>query len=856
MSILTASRRLFTDQSSSRGPAALAGSGHLISAPDGTWAFFALADVEYEGASPEQRVDQVLDMVARLVDETGHRVWLAGTSQEWASQDHYDALRRRYPAPLPDRDGARTADDLLRAAAAYPEVVGGNDPLVVLGVRFTRRRVRREHLPMLFLEVPPAPPLGLVAEDRAAYRKCVANVTRIGLSAAPMSEAAVRWLGESRHALGHDNGYVEDVTAGAMHDGAKVRVTAEPYSPTLAVTAIRGGTFTTRHVTIRHLGPTRSWDTDARWPLFGWMNARAVEWVACFDVHSGDMVAPVARGWAKIGRDRASHDKAHGVDIDEGTRAGIARTVEVVAETEHGDPEDATRVWGRVMVAISGDTQEECVAAADVFCSDAARYAKVPFEADFGMDADRWLFMPGEPWGEFRPGAGHLRRWTAKALAAAGPAVTGTGGDTVGIPLGPMAGSSSIYRWHPHGGPESDRPGTFGVVGEQGCGKSSLASLLCDWSASLGIATRVWDPASKMNRLTRMPHLRADAVEFPLTTAGKPGILMPHYLDLDPKRVFYPDGPDGDEEWEDAVAGTKAVRMDRAIDATMMMFPYALTSQDRDVNAIVEAAVAKVGGDYGTHSREIIDAVERESTRGRELAAMLRARAALPDGLMIFPATDVDDAVLDRITSDAALAVITTPGLTLPETTDRAAWTRDHHRAALICSLGWQLAVRDAWASQAPTTVWVDEMGVLMHGVASIGASIKRASTDSRKVNLAAGFASQTGEAFRRIDPDVDGLMGTFFLGRTSTRTAAGVLPLMGLEPGNGWEQRASRLPVGGDRRAFIVSGLPVMRDGTAVRQPREVVIDQGWWHPDLIEAARTTPPAHAATLPDRVRAA
>ena len=101
------------------------------------------------------------------------------------------------------------------------------------------------------------------------------------------------------------------------------------------------------------------------------------------------------------------------------------------------------------------------------------------------------------------------------------------------------------------------------------------------------------------------------------------------------------------------------------------------------------------------------------------------------------------------------LAVITTPGLTLPETTDRAAWTRDHHRAALICSLGWQLAVRDAWASQAPTTVWVDEMGVLMHGVASIGASIKRASTDSRKVNLAAGFASQTGEAFRRIDPDL-----------------------------------------------------------------------------------------------------
>ena len=81
-------------------------------------------------------------------------------------------------------------------------------------------------------------------------------------------------------------------------------------------------------------------------------------------------------------------------------------------------------------------------------------------------------------------------------------------------------------------------------------------------------------------------------------TAAQPGMLMPHFLDLDPKRAFYPPGADGDEEWADAVAGVKAVRMDRAIDATLLALPYELVSTDASVRSLVEEAVTSVGGQF------------------------------------------------------------------------------------------------------------------------------------------------------------------------------------------------------------------------------------------------------------------
>ena len=80
MSILTALRRPRVPQTPIRQPAATAARGNLIAAPDGTWAYYALADFEHDGAVGEVRDHAILDVVARLVDLTGHRVWVRGTS--------------------------------------------------------------------------------------------------------------------------------------------------------------------------------------------------------------------------------------------------------------------------------------------------------------------------------------------------------------------------------------------------------------------------------------------------------------------------------------------------------------------------------------------------------------------------------------------------------------------------------------------------------------------------------------------------------------------------------------------------------------------------------------------------------
>lgn len=830
-------------------PSTTAAHSNLITGRDGTWAFFALADTEHEGRLGEDRDSDLLDTVNRLVDLTGHRVWLRGTSQDVNPLDHLDAWEARYPNPLPDRPGARTRADLLAYASGLPVANDSGRTLVVLGVRFTRTRHTVDNLARILNDTPPPPPLGEVADDRATYRHFLRSLDGEGLHARPLTETAVQWVTETSHALGHRRGHIPD----GPITWRTVSVTAEPYAPTFTSHAIGGddNQASTRHVTIRHLGMMRGFDTDTRWPLFGWLNAQRVEWAACFDVHDGDTVAPVARAWRKTARDTAEHDTAHGVDIDDGTLEGIDRATQVVSETTHGEEGEAARVWGRVVVAVAGDTPTEALDEADRLTSTARRHQHAPLEADHGQAEDRWLFLPAEPWGVLDASAPHLRRWPLSMLAATGPAVTGHAGDDTGIPLGGIAGSASTYMWDPHGGPRMGRPGTWVVIAEQGGGKSSLASLVCDWSWSNGVATRIWDPSGMMGRLARMPHAADDVVEFPLSTAGKPGMLMPHFLDLDPKRVFYPAGPDGDEEWADAVAGVKAVRMDRAIDATLLALPYELVTADASVRSIVEEAVAAVGGDYGTHSREIIDALARCGDRGRELARMLTARAVLPDGAMVFPDRDVSDTVLDRITSDSVGVVITTPGLSIPQSPDRSTWQREHHRAALVQTLGWQLAVRDAWASQDPTTVWVDELAVLMAGgIESVRSSLLRAAVDSRKVALSIGFGAQTPGPVYAIDSDVDNLIGSAFIGRVpAINTARACLPLLGVPDGHGWAERITRLPSGGVRE-FAVSGW--QREPS---QPRQVLVDQSWWHADLLAAANTTPPSVEAVIPDRIHA-
>ena len=807
---------------------------NLTVTDEGTWVWFDLDDVNWEGAAGSDRDNTIADTVQRLVDVLGHRIVLTHVPAPWNADAYLAQVRRKYPTPITDQPGARTRDDLIESAAALPVALGSGDPVIVLGVRFTTRKIAEDHLPLMLGDDPAPPPLGNLNDVRQELRRVAAIVARDGLHGAPLSEAGLAWVMQSCLELGHDPRPIGSVRHhAALPAGDTVRHGMRPNAAAVPVHVLREDGVRTRHVCVRRVGQVRDRDSDALPPLFGWLTARRVPWTACFDVHSGDVLVPVVRGRAKVARDTERHDRAHGVDSDEATMRGITRSREILAEVTDGDEATASRVWGVVLVATSGETPQAAVDAMEELAADTARHQKTPLESGWGMDADAYRFVPGEPFGPLDGTAGSLRRWPLATLAGLGPAVTGKAGDTSGFMMGAVAGSARPYILDTHAGPRNDRPGTIFIIGEQGAAKTATAAAMLDWDTTNGIQCSAWDPTGRMRALARLPHLRADAVEFPLTTAGKPGMLMPHFLDLDPKRRHYEPGVEGDEEWEDAMRGVRAIRMDRAIDAALMMLPERMGA-DPDVLAIVEAAVGKVGGEYGTHSREIIDAIERESTYGRDIAERLRSRAMLSDGAMVFPDRDVDPSVLDRLGRDAALTVITTPGLSLPQSPDPSRWTKAQRRSLPILVLGWQLAARNIWASTDPTTFFADEMGVLMGGFSSVRSSILRLAYDSRKVDAAAILAAQTPHPILEIDPDVDNLVGAALLGRCHRKTAERALPLLGLEPGHGWEDRAPRLETG----EFVVSGF----DRVPAARPRQVRVDRAWWHPDLIAATDTTP--------------
>ena len=824
----------FTPSSPRREVAITATSGHLAVTREGTWAFFQLADLDWDGVAPTDRDDLLADVTARLVDITGHRVWLRGTSAPWDPAVFRRRLDRRYPAPIPDQPGGRTRDELHASAAALGVALRAARPVIIIGARFTKTRIKADHLPWLVRDMcPPGEGNGLVDQDRQRLRAVTRAVEKAGMQAERLSGAGLQWVVESSIALGHAPAPIGDVTAEDIPaSGRRVRRGTTPMGSTTPIHVVTDRGITTRHVTIRHVAAMKDRDTNEKWPFLAWLTAQQVEWAACFDLIEGRDLVAAAEYRLKVANDSNAHDAEHGVDRGEGIRRGINRSREVIAEVAHGSPAEANRAWGRIMVATSGDTPQDALDAMTDLASEAERHQDVALEPDWGVEGDVWRFVPGEPWDM----TGHLRRLPLTTLAALGAGVTGVAGDREGCPLGAMVGSSDMYVFDPHGGPLRNRPGTIFVIGEQGSGKTSLASLLIDWETSNGGRGLVSDPSGKMARLAKMPHLSKDAAVFPLTTAGKPGMLMPHFLDPEPKRRHYPVGAEGDEEFEDAVRGVAAVRMDRAIDAVMMCLPQRMIAvDDGSIQATVENAVGKVGGRYGTHSREIIDAIRSESSMGGKIADQLDSRARLSDGAMIFPDRDVDDSVMDTIGRDAALTVVTMPGLSIPQSSDRSTWTREQHRSVPILILGWQLAARSIWADTDPKMFFADELGVLMGGFSSIKSSILRLAYDSRKFDAAAMFAAQTGGPISQIDPDVDNLVGAMFMARTSRNTAEKALPLLGQGPGSGWDHRAPRL----DDGEFIVSGWD--------RKPRQVRADQAWWHPDLLAATDTTPsnPGH-----------
>lgn len=800
---------------------------NLLSATTGTWAWFHLTGLDWDGLAPRDHNRMVKDQAHRWADMVGHRVVLRGVANPFPVDGFGDAMRVEYPTPA-NKDAA--ASEIVQAQK-FAAALGARRPLVVAGVRLSGKPVQTADLPAVLGD---EPAVGFVEEVRRTYADILTIMRRPGWKGEPLTAAALAWLFETSIAPGVPVHYLDTASLDdpkVLLEGA--RAVSDPYQLSMPLHAVRDGRAYEKHVaTLRLKDTPPDVDTDRLMvPWLAWPGTVEfpVDWVATCDVYAGEQVKSSAALRRRINVNIAEHNRDHGYEAPAEVQRGIDRSREIVDEVSNGTREVATRVQMQVTYTVTCDTKKGVLDKASALIVEAQREHKTTLVHEWGQYADYRRLIPGEPCVH----DGHVTTAPATFVAAGVPNVTSAAGDSVGVMFGGMAGWPGVYVFDPFGGLKRNRPNVYVAVGEPGCGKTTLLSKVAEHLTVHGVPGVAFDPSGMMAPLGETANIKGSFRQVSLTTADA-GILQPHFLVPEPKRRDYI----GQDEWERAVRAADGERADLAIDAVMASLPWSMVSADHDgsILATVEAASARVGGAYGTHSRELIDAVRRESSYGARVADALEARAELPDGRLIFPRRDLDPSVIDALTSSAPFTLVTMPGLTLPPkgVDDRSKWTREQHRSVPILMLGSRFASVPIWRNRDRKWFVSDELGIATGGQSSFSAFLLRLLYDSRKFNASAGLALQTYNTLAKLDDNVTSLIGASFLGRTDRGNAAASLPALGLTPGNGWEDTAPSLSDG----EFIVSGWD--------NRVRDIQVDQAWWHPDMVEAVYTTPQVRA----------
>lgn len=813
--IATLTRRFRQDKADKSEPYAR---GHLYASPEAgeTWALFTLPPVEWVSRTAESREESLGGYADRLADLVGHRVWVLATSELFPTGQFSRILKDSYPEALP------SFGPLVDDMAACVDRSGARVHRVVFGVRVASHAVSREHLPLLLSEREPVPTrLGNVDSARLTVERVTRIVAADGLNGRPLTEAQTRAVCQSSIRLGLPDGPGE------------VFASADAYQATTRLTTLHQGRTVESHVQVLRVEEMEDRDGSAMMPWLAWPQTLPfrVTAVACGDIIDSRELIPAAQLAA---RQNASIDSA---DTDKGFASrgevieGAIRAMEVRNEMKRGSRIEKPRFRGVVKYAVTAPTYDEAVALGDTLQSEAASEINADLTVNFGQLRDYMTFQPGKPW-DF---TGHVTSQSVACFAAGLPAVSQSAGDASGVLIGAIGDSSDVLIHDPHGRARPNRPKVHVVVGEPGAGKSSLFGLAMDYLTQTGNRVTANDPSGNLGKLATLPHLRADARVIPITSGSYAGIIMPHYLVPEPRRGDYP----AEAEYQAAVRQANAERSNLAVDMTVACLPWAIVERDRgDIGSAVEAAVADAGSAYGTHSREIIDRLASQGQRGQELAGMLRARAALGDGRLVFPTTEIDPDALSALVSTAGLTIVTTPGLMVPRPgTPRSAWQREHHNAMPILLGASRFAALSIWADKQPKGHFDDELGI-SGGLASFGSFLTRAAMDSRKFGASIWFAFQTMTALDALpDDEMDSLVGPRFVMRTSGTTADQVCSRLLGESGQAWR-----------------SMLPGLQDGETVTmgwdgKVRCAQVDQGWWRESLRAAVDTT----ASTAPPKV---
>lgn len=806
------------------------GHRHLLASPlsDETWLFFRVNDQVWRGRSASQRDAAIRGDASIWAQLVGERVWLRGYPTPYPVEAMVRAYEASAPDPVLPGEGIEGWPGHLARQGEAIRRLHAERWRTIVAVRLLRRAVTREQLPLCL----PGTPLPNNMQSYTDVQDRVRHLDRVMVGrnpnapwAEPMSSRAVEAV------------VVESMRMG-LPGSAAVYPSADALQPSVQLSTLHDGESASRWASVLRVeqAPDGIETNELVAPPLAWFGTRRgrVDLVACGDIIDGRSLKDSAEMLVRQNASVARADRAEGYDARPEVEDGLDRARGYRREVSSANAASRHRFVGIIKAAVSAQSPEETASAVRELRADADSDNNMTLTHELGQYADWLTFQPGRPW-DF---TGHVVQMPVISWAAGMAQVTGKAGAESGALLGGIAGSSEVYQMDWWEGPRRNRAGTTLVTGNLGEGKSTLAARAAFESALAGIPTLVIDPSphGSLARVASLKSVARRARVVPITKEAPPGALMPHMAVPEARPTDF----ETTEEYEGDRRARASERIAHAIDMTRACLPVGM-AENPDVVAAVEAACNSVGGEYGTHSQEIIDALGREGEAGARAAGQLAGKRQSLEGQLVFPAVAVNpDRVIDMVTSDV-LTVVTVPGIEVPEPTlPRSEWTTEMRQAVPIMLGAARLASLHLWADRERKLQVIDELGVLAAGQSAMTSLMRRSALDTRKVAAAVMWIMHTVTPLTRLGDDLlRTLIGQFVTFRASERNADEVAQLMRVPEGEGWQARIERL-----RNAeMLIRGFD---DRLAV-----TAHDWAWWPPELRSAANTTSVAQAARVSD-----
>lgn len=615
-------------------------------------------------------------------------------------------------------------------------------------------------------------------------------MARPGFDARPLEQDETEWLLRRSTLLGHPNPVTSGVDAPFDDDDMpeifdRAILSAEPYDRTVKI--VNRDTLAERYAVTCVIGRSQTQHSLDPWLARPDRLGFPVEISVTCDILPAESVQRGLRYQISRALSQKEHHEEHKTPPEPRIQAGIQKALEVQTELDRGwGTELDTRLEMWVRITVTGATPDEALDRAQHVRDSYSPHIVV--ERPTGQAHLALEHRPGSPLSNHA----HRRRGPVKTLAGAIPQATAMVGHHHGWYVGYTRGAGGRHAalWDPWRAMEvRERSGLAAVVGQPGCGKSSLLGMVAYRAKKAGVESTVLDPSGP---LAAIADRHIDLLN------ARPGILNPWRLIPDPYRGHF----DSDAEYQHARELAATTKLTLAEDVLVEMLPRNLSDQ-ADTRSVIHQACRQASLAPAPSPGLVLDRLRLMAKDDDDPGLRRQARivgdrladlATLPAAQLIFESgqrIDLDDSDAGRPT----LTVITMNGLQIPrEDSDRRDWSTDETLALPLLHLAAWLVQRSVYHGRrdARKLVCFDEV----HALSRIGAGrllLNTSARDSRKWNTRVILASQN--AADLLDAGIANLVDCCWIGTTRDRQAqTEALRLAGIEPDVGFEQALGHL--------------------------------------------------------------